>query len=88
MILTGCLERTVISDIFHNSVWSFQNHRRYVRSRDDAQLRGDLSQSVAGDCKPYAKREDSNNVTKAIAPCGTIANSLFNGKNVEIWQII
>ncbi|XP_046859451.1 cell cycle control protein 50A-like isoform X2 [Xenia sp. Carnegie-2017] len=52
----------------------FQNHRRYVRSRDDSQLRGDLSRSVSGDCKPY----DENNKSIAIAPCGTIANSLFN----------
>ena len=57
-----------------------QNHRRYVRSRDDAQLRGDLSQSVSSDCKPYDKGENKQNKTEAIAPCGTIANSLFNGK--------
>jgi hypothetical protein len=57
-----------------------KNHRRYVRSRDDAQLRGDLSQSVSSDCKPYAEGLDKYNQTRAIAPCGTIANSLFNGK--------
>ncbi|XP_028394237.1 cell cycle control protein 50A-like isoform X2 [Dendronephthya gigantea] len=56
----------------------YQNHRRYVRSRDDAQLRGDLSTSVASDCKPYDKRKNNDNTTKPIAPCGTIANSMFN----------
>ena len=51
-----------------------------MRSRDDAQLRGDLSESVSSDCKPYAE----NNSDIAIVPCGTIANSLFNGMFIII----
>jgi hypothetical protein len=51
----------------------YQNHRRYVTSRDDAQLRGDLSGSPSDDCKPYSEAQG-----KKIVPCGAIANSLFN----------
>lgn len=53
----------------------YQNHRRYVKSRDDFQLLGKLSQTPSSDCAPY----DFYN-GKPIAPCGAIANSLFNGK--------
>uniref|UniRef100_A0A5S6QX09 Cell cycle control protein 50A n=1 Tax=Trichuris muris TaxID=70415 RepID=A0A5S6QX09_TRIMR len=50
----------------------YQNHRRYVRSRDDIQLLGD-PKHVSSDCAPY---QYVGNVP--IAPCGAIANSLFN----------
>uniref|UniRef100_A0A0A9WLT9 Cell cycle control protein 50A n=1 Tax=Lygus hesperus TaxID=30085 RepID=A0A0A9WLT9_LYGHE len=51
----------------------YQNHRRYVKSRDDSQLLGRLSQDPSSDCEPYRKLGG-----QAIAPCGAIANSLFN----------
>lgn len=51
----------------------YQNHRRYVKSRDDNQLMGDRDASLA-DCAPFDRAADG----KAIAPCGAIANSLFN----------
>lgn len=52
----------------------FQNHRRYVKSRDDNQLVGnDVKGGVSGDCSPYDR-----NGSEPIAPCGAIANSLFN----------
>ncbi|XP_059489651.1 cell cycle control protein 50A isoform X2 [Neocloeon triangulifer] len=53
----------------------YQNHRRYVKSRDDVQLSGRLL-NPSNDCLPYATT--GNNDTKPIAPCGAIANSLFN----------
>ncbi|KAK9696444.1 LEM3 (ligand-effect modulator 3) family / CDC50 family [Popillia japonica] len=53
----------------------YQNHRRYVRSRDDHQLLGNLSPNPSTDCQPFAF-----NGTIAIAPCGAIANSLFSDK--------
>lgn len=54
----------------------FQNHRRYVKSRDDEQLYGDdKSNDINDDCKPFARENGTN---KVIAPCGAIANSLFN----------
>ena len=52
----------------------FQNHRRYVKSRDDRQLNG-VSGDVDDACRPYARQDGSG--TK-VAPCGAVANSLFN----------
>ena len=59
----------------------YQNHRRYSRSRDDTQLFGYSSSGkrLRKNCWPYHKRYD--NITRKelpIAPCGAIANSLFN----------
>ncbi|CAN1135681.1 ALA-interacting subunit 3 [Linum perenne] len=51
----------------------YQNHRRYVKSRSDGQLRSNSSQSETSTCKP----EDAINGTP-IVPCGLIAWSLFN----------
>lgn len=56
----------------------YQNHRRYVKSRDDYQLLGRLSDNPSSDCDPF--RINNN---KPIAPCGAIANSLFNGENMH-----
>ena len=60
----------------------YQNHRRYVRSRDDNQLHGDAisPDNLQDDCAPYKKRKINASVEYGIAPCGAIANSLFNGK--------
>lgn len=52
----------------------YQNHRRYVKSRDDDQLLGVLSENPSSDCDPFAKDDKG----RPIAPCGAIANSLFN----------
>ncbi|XP_072035100.1 cell cycle control protein 50A-like [Amphiura filiformis] len=61
----------------------YQNHRRYVNSRDDLQFLGrSPTSSPSSDCAPYRYNEymDSNNDTKrqSVAPCGAIANSIFN----------
>lgn len=59
----------------------YQNHRRYVKSFDKAQLRGtyrSASDLDSGNCKPLGKTS-ANGTFKAIYPCGLIANSLFNG---------
>jgi hypothetical protein len=53
----------------------YQNHRRYVKSRDDNQLKGDLS-SESSECEPFLK--PAANSSFKFAPCGAIANSLFN----------
>ncbi|KAF9796568.1 hypothetical protein SFRURICE_011717 [Spodoptera frugiperda] len=55
----------------------YQNHRRYVKSRDDSQLLGRLSPVPSTDCLPYAFAMEDG-VEKPVAPCGAIANSLFN----------
>ncbi|XP_074864596.1 cell cycle control protein 50B [Carettochelys insculpta] len=54
----------------------YQNHRRYGVSRDDSQLSGDAAAltSPASECSPF--RVDPQGLP--IAPCGAIANSLFN----------
>lgn len=51
----------------------YQNHRRYVKSRDDEQLLGRLSKTPSSDCDPFTMENG-----KPIAPCGAIANSLFS----------
>lgn len=50
----------------------------HFRIRDDNQLLGRLSLTPSSDCDPFARAEE-NGVMKPIAPCGAIANSLFNG---------
>jgi len=54
----------------------YQNHRRYVKSFDANQLKGEAVPAAtikAGSCKPMDSVDD-----KIIYPCGLIANSLFN----------
>lgn len=53
----------------------YQNHRRYVKSRDDSQLNGDERslKEPSKECEPYRTNDN-----KRIAPCGAIANSMFN----------
>jgi len=55
----------------------YQNHRRYVKSRDDNQLLGKLDKVVSSDCEPFAY-EENETARIPIAPCGAIANSLFS----------
>jgi len=53
----------------------YQNHRRYVKSRSDKQLRGEtLASSALSDCDPLKTANDG----ALLNPCGLIANSLFN----------
>jgi len=51
----------------------YQNHRRYVKSRDDVQLLGN-PKHTSQDCSPF----EENNQSLPIVPCGAVANSLFN----------
>ncbi|KAL6975036.1 ALA-interacting subunit 3 [Sarracenia purpurea var. burkii] len=51
----------------------YQNHRRYVKSRSDEQLKSPDSENETSTCKP----EDTANGL-SIVPCGLIAWSLFN----------
>lgn len=50
----------------------FQNHRRYVKSRSDTQLRGEGGDT--GTCTPLEDNADGD----IFYPCGLIANSFFN----------
>ncbi|KAM4829346.1 cell cycle control protein 50A-like [Thomomys bottae] len=53
----------------------YQNHRPYVKSRDDRQLHGDPQALLhpSKECEPYRRHGGL-----PIAPCGAIANSMFN----------
>jgi len=61
----------------------YQNHRRYVKSRDDNQLLGSQKtySQLSSDCEPYRGVANSSLPGGGVpyAPCGAIANSLFNG---------
>lgn len=58
----------------------YQNHRRYVKSRSDMQLRGDSAASNAAcDPKQYVTEVEGAPGYKApVLPCGLIAWSYFN----------
>ncbi|XP_015788260.1 cell cycle control protein 50A [Tetranychus urticae] len=58
--------------IYYGLTNYYQNHRRYVKSRDDRQLLG-IKDALSSDCEPFKEYGG-----KPIAPCGAIANSLFN----------
>lgn len=62
----------------------YQNHRRYVKSRDDSQLNGDTFSLThpSKECEPYRTGSDN----KPIAPCGAIANSMFND-TLELYYV-
>lgn len=60
---------------YYGLVNYYQNHRRYVKSRDDNQLLG-KTDPVSGDCQPFQK---TSNGSLDYTPCGAIANSRFNG---------
>ena len=79
----------------------FQNHRRYVKSRDDNQLLGEIKTDDAGrpvvstECKPFHDCGtegcmNSNNTlpnNTVYLPCGAIANSLFNGEFLLYYKL-
>lgn len=83
-----CVEEINITAVMEKPIFAYyrltnyyQNHRRYVKSRDDTQLlaqEGSISEFPDGDCSPYDKISDGNGGHIPIAPCGAIANSLFN----------
>ncbi|KAI3496601.1 hypothetical protein L1887_38969 [Cichorium endivia] len=51
----------------------YQNHRRYVKSRSDQQLRNRNAEDDTSSCKP---EDDANG--RSIVPCGLVAWSMFN----------
>ena len=58
----------------------YQNHRRYVKSRNDNQLRGVKQTKSTDDCDPFYMTKNDT-VRYYYAPCGAIANSMFNGQS-------
>ncbi|CAI2351351.1 unnamed protein product [Caenorhabditis sp. 36 PRJEB53466] len=69
------LDRNFDGDVYlyYNLDNYYQNHRRYVKSRNDQQYLGDLTN--VKDCGPF---DYDPTTKKPIAPCGAIANSIFN----------
>lgn len=63
--------------IYYGLTNFYQNHRRYVKSRDDYQLLGHIRAN--SECNPFSYRLDPvDGISKPIMPCGAIANSIFN----------
>lgn len=65
---------------YYRLVNFYQNHRRYVKSRSDTQLRGvpvnklvDISQ-----CDPFASFNGSSDPAQFYYPCGLISHYVFN----------
>lgn len=57
----------------------YQNHRRYVKSRDYDQLLGLTGRPLTPDCEPYRYAQSGEHLV-SYAPCGAVANSFFNDK--------
>eukprot|EP00116_Pleurobrachia_bachei_P012451 sb/3472713/ len=57
----------------------YQNHRKYATSRSDKQLRG-YPLYRDDNCEPFESDVDSD---QYFAPCGLIANSMFNERERE-----
>ncbi|XP_076266540.1 cell cycle control protein 50A isoform X2 [Rhynchophorus ferrugineus] len=80
-----CREEIELKEDFQGNVFMYygltnfyQNHRRYVKSRDDNQLLGNLYAEPSHDCMPFDYFVYENKTKAPIAPCGAIANSMFN----------
>jgi hypothetical protein len=58
----------------------YQNHRRYVKSRNDLQLQGQSVSAYSSltDCDPIISQDGSQNPDQFYNPCGLIAASMFN----------
>ncbi len=93
--VTFSLEKEMKKDImFYYQLDNFyQNHRRYVKSKNDDQLKGKevKKKTLEDDCKPAVTNNDMNkensfyknrelNGSDIAVPCGLIAKSLFNDR--------
>ncbi|KFV62224.1 Cell cycle control protein 50C [Dryobates pubescens] len=69
------LEEGIPGDVFmYYGLQNFyQNHRRFMMSRSDAQLLGQNAK-IPKNCAPFATYRNGT----PMAPCGAIANSMFN----------
>jgi hypothetical protein len=59
----------------------YQNHRRYVKSRNDEQLKGSTPYpSDLSSCDPLKEFQmsETDDTVASLYPCGLIANSVFN----------
>jgi len=70
--ITSTMKKPIF--VYYKLTNFYQNHRRYVKSRSDAQLSGDDVTSTSS-CDPLSNLPD---VGTPLYPCGLIANSFFN----------
>ncbi|KAF4793789.1 cms1 ribosomal small subunit [Turdus rufiventris] len=70
------LKEDILGDVFmYYGLQNFyQNHRRFVMSRSDAQLLGRNVNIQRSYCAPFSTYRNGT----PMAPCGAIANSMFN----------
>ncbi|KAL7881450.1 hypothetical protein AOLI_G00082980 [Acnodon oligacanthus] len=77
-VINFSVPKTFQGDVFiyYGLINFHQNLRRYMKSRDDAQLVGRKNslKSPSSYCEPFVYEEN----TVPIAPCGAVANSMFN----------
>ena len=79
----------------------YQNHRRYINSKSDSQLKGEFidyeAMKASGDCDPVITNKDmgkTNSVNNnnplneddVAIPCGLMAKSFFND-NFKKWEL-
>lgn len=68
--------------VYYKLTKYYQNHRRYVRSRDDNQLKGDtVTQAELEEedsCTYHVLEGPSGDPNSIVSPCGLIAWSVFN----------
>ncbi|XP_062862025.1 transmembrane protein 30C [Trichomycterus rosablanca] len=80
------LPKTFLGDVFfyYGLINFHQNLRRYMDSRDDAQLVGRKKRlkSPSSYCEPF----DYNEHSVPIAPCGAVANSMFNDSFTVVYH--
>ncbi|XP_071614715.1 cell cycle control protein 50C-like isoform X2 [Heliangelus exortis] len=76
LILSANSVREIQGDVFmYYGLQNFyQNHRRYMVSRSDAQLLGQNVNIQKSYCAPFTTYQNGT----PMAPCGAIANSMFN----------
>jgi len=76
--------------LYYRLVNYYQNHRRYVQSRNDDQLRGlpVTTYSDLSNCDPFISKNGNNDqdpVEQWYWPCGLIAKSVFND-TFSLWS--
>jgi len=81
--VTFNIEKTMKAPVFfyYRLTNYFQNHRRYVKSRSDAQLHGDNVTTIQRieDCVPIQTTEEgATDPAFFYLPCGLVAHSIFN----------
>ena len=80
-VITFTINKDIASDeevyVYFQIDNFYQNHRRYVKSRDDNQLRDDGATDLKTNCDPQDSYQ-AKGTNRTYYPCGLIATSYFN----------